>query len=72
MDPSAAIILLIAYVMPGRIPDIQYRLPEATIEDCWAEAKEFVKRGVTPHAKEKGAIAVLAACRVKAVDEEDG
>lgn len=72
MGVDAAIILLIAYVMPGRMPDIQQRVPEATIEECWSDAREFVKRGVTPLAKEKGAIAVLAGCRVKAVDEEGG
>ena len=70
MDP--VVILILAYIMPGRAPDIQHKLPESSIEECWEDAKEFVKRGVPKIAADKGAIAVLAGCRVKTPDGEDG
>lgn len=72
MNEIVAVLLIISYVMPGRLPDIQHRLPEPTIEECWTDAKEFVKRGIPKVAADKGAIAVMAACREVPPEGQDG
>ncbi len=69
---EAPIILLIAFIMPGRLPDIQHRLPEPTLEECWEDARDFVKRGLPQLAIDKGAIAVMAGCRAAPPEGEDG
>lgn len=72
MVAEAAVFLIIAYIMPGQKPDIQIQIPEATIEECWSEAREFTRLGVTKAAANKGAIATLAACRVGIPEGVDG
>ncbi len=62
MEP-AVILLIIAYAMPGRVPDIQMKIDEPSLEVCWQEAKEFVERGVPDLLKDKGAVGLYAGCR---------
>jgi hypothetical protein len=63
-EVTATIILYLAVIMPGNIPDMQKELPMPTLEECFANAKEWDERGVTQKMADKGAIAVLAGCRV--------
>ncbi len=60
---TAVVFLILAYAMPGRIPDISIKVDEPSLEVCWLEAKEFVDRGVPKLLKEKGAIGLYAGCR---------
>ncbi len=60
---TAAVILFIAYAMPGNMPDMALQLPEPSLRICWQEAQNFVDRGVPDIVKAKGAIAVYAGCR---------
>ncbi len=61
---TAVVLLIIAYAMPGRVPDITMKVDEPSLEICWLEAKEFVDRGVPDSLKEKGAVGLYAGCRV--------
>ena len=74
--PEATVILLLSFVMPGQQPDIQYRLPYASVEECVADAAEFAKHirhdGMPKIIAEKGAIAAYAGCRVEPPTEENG
>ncbi len=60
---TATVILLIAYAMPGNVPDIAMQLPEPSLRICWQEAQNFVDRGVPDIVKAKGAIGAYAGCR---------
>ncbi len=62
MEPTV-ILLIIAYAMPGRVPDITMKVDEPSLEVCWQEAKEFVERGVPGPLKEKGVVGLYAGCR---------
>lgn len=61
---TAAVVLFIAYAMPGQMPDVALRLPEPSLQICWQEAKDFVDHGVPEIAKSRGAIGAYAGCRV--------
>ena len=63
---AAVAVLIIAYVMPGRIPDVQLLLDEPSLELCWSEAQTFVSQGIPDTVKDKGAIGIYAGCKVKA------
>jgi hypothetical protein len=61
---TAIVVLILAYAMPGRVPDIAIKIDEPSLEVCWLEAKEFVDRGVPNVLKEKGAVGLYAGCRL--------
>ena len=67
---EAPVILLLAFIMPGQQPDVTYRLDYPSLEECAADEVDFLKHG-SPRAP-KGAIAMLAGCRVKLPSGEDG
>ena len=44
-DP-ATFFLVLTIIMPGERPDIQQKFPYTSIDDCWADARDFVAHGV--------------------------
>ena len=69
---AAAVILVIAYAMPGRTPDISKLIEEPSLEVCWQDAKAFIDRGIPEVIRDKGAIALYAGCKVpsdRTIDE---
>jgi hypothetical protein len=54
-------VLVITIVMPRDVPDVRHTIEEKSIDECWADAKEFVSHG-TP--KIEHALGVMAACLV--------
>ncbi len=63
---TAPIILILTIVFPGPVPDVRKQLSMPTIEECFAQAKEWDERGVTQEMSARGVVAVQAACRVTA------
>jgi hypothetical protein len=66
---SDRVMIVLQYAMPQGQPDIRHARPEPDIETCWADAKEFVARGVPRFVAERGGLAVGAMCLVKGVPE---
>ena len=69
---AAAVILVIAYAMPGRTPDVSKLIEEPSLEVCWQDAKAFIDRGIPEVIRDKGAIALYAGCKVpsdRTIDE---
>lgn len=63
---AAVAVLIIAYVMPGRLPDVMLQLDEPSLAACWTEAMDFVDHGMPDAVKDHGAVGVYAGCKVKA------
>lgn len=66
---SDRVMIILQYAMPQGQPDIRHARPEPDIETCWADAKEFVARGVPRIVAEHGGLAVGAMCLVKGIPE---
>ena len=56
------IILVVSIIMPGNIPDIRKTIPQDTLDDCWAAARDFVNHDVTRAMRERGALGYGATC----------
>jgi len=70
MTEAAPVVLLLAFLMPGSHDGIQYRLLYPSVEECAADALEFLKHGA-PRAP-KGAVTMMAGCQIVIPDGEDG
>ena len=64
----SAVYLAVFWVTPGQAPDIRSApMPQASIEECWKNAREFVAAGVPEkYREERGVIAAAATCFEKA------
>jgi len=60
---SFIVFLVLTIVMPPNEPDIRHQMQEPSIEQCWADAAEFVQHGV-PKVVTNGQ-AVMAGCLVR-------
>ena len=63
------VFLVLTIVMPPSEPDIRHQMQEPSIEQCWADAAEFVQHGV-PEVVTNGQ-AVMAGCLVREVPSND-
>jgi hypothetical protein len=66
---EAKAYLIITLVMPRDVPDIRQQFEEDSVEQCWAEAHEFVTHGVPKEVKD--AVVVMAGCLVPKHEESD-
>ena len=63
-EVAVSVILYVAIVMPANVPDILKKIPMPSLEECFDNARQWDERGVTQEMSAKGAIAVMAGCRV--------
>ena len=63
-------VLVLTYVMPRDEPDLRVTEYMDSTDECWDEAKQFVARGIPKQIKDK-AVAVMAACLMPKMDEDD-
>jgi hypothetical protein len=61
-------VLVLVLSMPGNTPNVTHRMPVTTIDECWKEAGEFVKKDF----RRLGADGIAAACEVHGAPESDG
>ena len=61
---SHAAILILTIILAGDVPDKTLRVDEASIEDCWKDAKSFVEHSKEVLPKFPDAIGAAAACGV--------
>ena len=66
---SFIVFLVLTTVMPPNEPDIRHQMQEPSIEQCWADAAEFVQHGV-PKVVTNGQ-AVMAGCLVREAPSND-
>jgi hypothetical protein len=66
---SFIVFLVLTIVMPPSEPDIRHQMREPSIEQCWADAAEFVQHGV-PKVVTNGQ-AVMAGCLVREAPSND-
>ena len=66
---SFIVLLVLTIVMPPNEPDIRHQMREPSIEQCWADAAEFVQHGV-PKVVSNGQ-AVMAGCLVREAPSND-
>jgi hypothetical protein len=66
---SFIVLLVLTIVMPPNTPDIRHQMQEPSIEQCWADAAEFVQHGV-PKVVTNGQ-AVMAGCLVREAPSND-
>jgi hypothetical protein len=59
------IMLILTLMTAGAdTPDITHKVPEPTIEKCWADAASFLKAGIPPGTS-KEVVGIMAACAQK-------
>ena len=66
---SFIVFLVLTIVMPPNEPDIRHQMQEPSVEQCWADAAEFVQHGV-PKVVTNGQ-AVMAGCLVREAPSND-
>jgi hypothetical protein len=62
---DGAVVLLLTYVMPPDKPDIHHQQIEESLDECFADEREFLATGIPQILLDKGALRKMAACMVK-------
>ena len=65
---QGAIVLILTVVTPPGNADLHLQFKEPSVEQCLADAKDFLGRGIPKELE--GAKAIMAACLVPTVPEE--
>jgi hypothetical protein len=73
MAAGPEFFLVLTFITAGaQTPDFERRVPMATLDECFSQAKEFTKHGVPKLAHEHGVVAVMGACMSAEVESDDG
>lgn len=61
------VLLILTLVMPRDMPDVVIGIEKPSLQECWADADEFVRRGLSQAVRDLGAKAVRGSCSSDAV-----
>ena len=56
------VMLIVAILMPGDMPDIKHHVQGLTLEECFEQARDFASRELTDEMRQHGAIGYSATC----------
>ena len=70
MATGPEVLLMLTLVMSQHVPDKNYQIPGLTVDECFDQAKDYIKQGLTKRDIETGGIARVAACLSKQKAED--